>query len=76
MSSWLGVAVVCILIGLVIGVVTGFAGVEMSWWYFVIVGVVVATIASVWEAYGRRKKAPGETEVETVVEEEVRESDE
>lgn len=76
MSSWLGVAVVCVLIGLVIGVVTGFAGVEMSWWYFVIVGVVVATISSVWEAYNRKKKAPGETVVEAEVEEEVREPQE
>lgn len=64
MSSWLGPIVVCLVIGVVIGVVTGVAGVETSWWYFVIVGLVVATLASVWEAYRRRKKAPGETEVE------------
>ena len=63
MSSWLGVAVVCLVIGVVIGLVTGFAGVEMSWWYFLVVGVLVATIASVWEAYSRRKKASSQTEV-------------
>jgi len=64
MSSWLGVVGVCLVLGLVIGVITGVAGVEMSWWYFVIIGVLVATIASVWEAHGRRKKASSQTEVE------------
>ena len=76
MSSWLGLIVLCLVFGVVIGVITGFAGVEMPWWSWVIVGVVVATLTSVWEAYNRKKKAPGETVVETEVEEEVRESDE
>lgn len=75
MRSWLGLIAVCLVVGIVIGLITGFAGVEMPWWSWVIVGVVIATVTSIWEAYGRRKNAPGETVVEEEVEEEVRESE-
>ncbi|MFZ9668532.1 MAG: hypothetical protein ACO3CR_01585 [Solirubrobacterales bacterium] len=75
MRSWLGLIAVCLVVGIVIGLITGLAGVEMPWWSWVIVGVVIATVTSIWEAYGRRKNAPGETVVEEEVEEEVRESE-
>ena len=75
-GGWLALIVVCLVVGVLIGGITALTGLEMPWWSWVIVGVVVATLTSVWEAYNRKKKAPGETVVETEVEEEVRESDE
>lgn len=75
-GSWLALIVVCLVVGIVIGVITGLAGVEMPWWSWVIVGLVIATVTSAWEAYGRRRKSPGEPVVEEEVEAEVRESDE
>ncbi len=62
--SWLVLIVVSVAFGLVVGVVAGFFGLEMPWWSWAIVGVVIAAISSAWEAYRRRKKAPGQTEVE------------
>ena len=62
--SWLALIVVAVVVGLVVGVIAGFLGLEMPWWSWAIVGAVVAAIASGWEAYRRRKKAPGQTEVE------------
>ena len=65
--------VVAVVVGLVWGLISGFLGwPETPWWYFAILGLLVAIITSAWEVRSRRKKAPGET----VVEEEVRESDE
>jgi Flp pilus assembly protein TadB len=60
----LALIVVSVAVGLVVGVVAGFFGLEMPWWSWAIVGAVVAVITSAWEAYGRRKKALGQTEVE------------
>ena len=69
--------VVAVLVGLVWGLISGFLGwPETPWWHFAILGLLVAIITSAWEVRSRRKKAPGETVVETEVEEEVRESDE
>ena len=62
--SWLALIFVYLVIGLVVGVIAWFFGVEMPWWSWAIVGVVIAAISSAWEAYRRRKKAPGQTEVE------------
>ncbi len=56
--------VVSLAVGLVVGVMAGLFGLEMPWWYWAIVGGAVAVITSVWEAYSRRKKALGQTEVE------------
>ena len=56
--------VVSIMVGLVVGVVAGFFGLELPWWSWAIVGGAVAVITSTWEAYSRRKKALGQTEVE------------
>lgn len=63
-SSWLALIVVSLVVGIVVGVVAAFFGVEMPWWSWAIVGVVVVAISSAWEAYRRRNKGPGQTEVE------------
>lgn len=63
-KNWLSLIVVSVVVGLVVGVVAGIFGLEMPWWSWAIVGAVVAVITSAWEAYGRRKKALGQTEVE------------
>jgi membrane protein implicated in regulation of membrane protease activity len=63
-SNWLAVIVISLGVGFVVGVVAGFFGLEMPWWSWAIVGVAVVVISSAWEAYRRRKKTPGQTEVE------------
>lgn len=63
-SNWLALIVVSLTVGIVVGVVAAFFGVEMPWWSWAIVGVVVVAISSAWEAYRRRNKGPGQTEVE------------
>ena len=65
-SNWLALIVVSLVVGIVVGVVAGFFGLEMEmpWWSWAIVGVVVVAISSAWEAYRRRNKGPGQTEVE------------
>lgn len=63
-SNWLALIVISLGVGIVVGVVTGFFGLEMPWWSWAIVGVVVVAISSAWEAYRRRNKGPGRTEVE------------
>jgi Flp pilus assembly protein TadB len=63
-KNWLSLIVVSVVVGLVVGVVAGIFGLEMPWWSWAIVGVVVVAISSAWEAYRRRNKGPGQTEVE------------
>lgn len=63
-SSWLVLIIVSLVVGLVVGVIAGLFGLEMPWWSWAIVGAAVVVITSVWEAYSRRKKAPGQTELE------------
>jgi membrane protein implicated in regulation of membrane protease activity len=63
-KNWLSLIVVSVVVGLVVGVVAGIFGLEMPWWSWAIVGVAVVSISSSWEAYRRRKKTPGQTEVE------------
>lgn len=63
-SSWLVLIIVALVVGLVVGVIAGLFGLEMPWWSWAIVGAAVAVITSAWEAYSRRKKALGQTELE------------
>lgn len=62
--NWLALIVISLGVGIVVGVVAGSFGLEMPWWSWAIVGVVVVAISSAWEAYRRRNKGPGQTEVE------------
>lgn len=63
-KNWLTLIVVSVVVGLVVGLVAGIFGLEMPWWSWAIVGAVIAAISSAWEASRRRKKTPGQTEVE------------
>lgn len=58
-SSWLALIGVSVVVGLVVGVIAGLFGLEMPWWSWAIVGVVIVASSSAWEAYRRRKKAQG-----------------
>ena len=62
--NWLALIVISLGVGIVVGVVAGSFGLEMPWWSWAIVGVAVVAISSAWEAYRRRNKGPGQTEVE------------
>ena len=57
--------VVALVVGLVWGLISGFLGwPETPWWYFAILGGLVAIITSLWEVRSRRKKASIQTGVE------------
>lgn len=63
-GSWFALIIVALVVGLVVGVIARLFGLEMLWWSWAIVGAAVVVITSTWEAYSRRKKALGQTEVE------------